>query len=389
MKVLENHTDSVHRYFEQSVSRRYYTHLKFEKQFSHNRSFTLKNSVSYFDRVIDQPLSAFKGRQTSSYTEASFKTQIAKHIIVAGLDLATQDFSEDTARSRLQRNYDYFTAGLFLQDNWKPADKIVLLAGFRTDNQNRYGIFLLPRLAVKYNISREFYIRAGGGLGYKVPEIFSTESEQDGINNIRSLSGNVKAEKSIGGNIDLNYKELLGEDGQISFNQSFFITQINNPLVLDSLQFVSKSLPVVTSGFETNLRLDLDELEFFVAYTYVNARRKYDPTQSIIPLTPKHKINLDIIYEDEDNYSLALEGYYVSSMFRDLDTKTRAYFTVGLIAQKHFKHLSIIANCENLTDVRQTRFENIIIPPTGEPGFRQIYAPLEGRVFNIALRFRI
>ncbi|HEY5465041.1 MAG TPA: hypothetical protein VIJ95_17390 [Hanamia sp.] len=74
---------------------------------------------------------------------------------------------------------------------------------------------------------------------------------------------------------------------------------------------------------------------------------------------------------------------------RDYDTKTRSYFTSGLIAQKHFKHFDFIVNCENIFDVRQTRFENIVIPPIINPTFRQLYAPLDGRVFNVAIRLKL
>jgi outer membrane receptor for ferrienterochelin and colicins len=389
MKVLESQPDIIHKYFEEDVSSRMSTQLKFEKLFENDKSFTFKNSVSYFDRAIDQTSSSFKGKQISSYTEASFNFKIAKHQFVTGLNFITENFSEDVSKSGLNRSYNYYTTGLFLQDDWKPTDKISLQAGLRTDNQNQYGFFVLPRLAVIVNLSKEFYVRLGGGLGYKVPDIFSTESEQEGINTIQPLSTAVKAEKSIGANIDFNYKKQLDAESTFTFNQSFFITQINNPLVLNSNQFVNKNQPFITAGFESNMRLTMDECQVFVGYTYLDAHRKYDSEQSFIPLTPQHKLNVDLIYEIEDNFSLALEGYYLSSMFRDLDTKTKEYGTLGVVAQKHFKHFSIIANCEDLFDVRQTRFENIVIPPTDAPTFRQVYAPLNGRVFNVALRIKI
>ena len=126
-----------------------------------------------------------------------------------------------------------------------------------------------------------------------------------------------------------------------------------------------------------------------MGYTYIDARRKYDNVQSFIPLTPRNKVNLDVIYEIENNVSLAFEGIYLSSMFRDADTKTKEYFTLGLVLQKYFKHFTIVANCENMLDVRQTRFENIVIPPIASPEFRQIYAPLNGRVFNLAVRVKL
>jgi len=133
----------------------------------------------------------------------------------------------------------------------------------------------------------------------------------------------------------------------------------------------------------------LDEFQVFAGYTFIDARRQYETNQSFIPLTPKHKINVDLIFEEENNFSFAIEGFYISSMFRDFDTKTNEYVTIGIIAQKHFKHISLIANCENLLDVRQTRFENIVIPPTNAPTFRQLYAPLSGRMFSLALRIKI
>ncbi|NVO10703.1 MAG: TonB-dependent receptor [Bacteroidales bacterium] len=389
MEVLKNQPSLMHQYFEENISNRISTQMKFDKQFENGKSLTFKNSISYFDRAINQPASTFKGNQMSSYTEASFNFRIAKHQFVSGIDVITEKFSEDTTKSHQQRNYNYITTGFFLQDDWNPFDKVTLQAGVRTDYQNQFGIFVLPRLAIMYKFSKEFYVRAGSGFGYKVPSIFSTESEQEGINLIQPLSTIIKAEKSIGANLDFNYKKQFDGESMISINQSFFATQIDNPLVLDTIRFINKNKPIFTKGFESNLRLVLDEFQLFVGYTFIDARRKYDTTQSFIPLTPKHKVNVDIIYEDENNYSLAIEGYYLSPMFRDQDLKTKDYFTIGLIAQKHFKHCSIIANCDNIFDVQQTRFENIVNPPASAPTFRQIYAPLSGRVFSVALRIKI
>lgn len=389
MFVLRNQSDNLHRYFEENISNRISSKLKFDKEFQKDKSLTIKNSVSYFDRSINQETSVFKGIQLSTYTEAAFNFKIEKHQFVTGVSLVTENFSEDSTSSHLQRDYNYTTTGFFVQDDWKPTEKLAFQAGIRTDYQNQFGYFVLPRLSVMYKFSKNFYVRAGSGFGYKVPSIFSTESEQEGINTIQPLDTDIKAEKSTGGNLDFNYNLRIGDEASITFNQSFFITQINNPLVLDTFHFVNKQQPILTKGFESNVLYRLDEFQVFVAYSFVDAHRQYNFLQSFVPLTPKHKINMDVIYEDEGNYSLAVEGFYISSMFRDHDSKTEDYFTFGLIAQKHFKHLSIITNCENIFDVRQTRFENIVIPPIETPTFRQVYAPLDGRSFNLAIRVNL
>ena len=389
MYVLRNQSGTLHKYFEENISNRLSSQLKFDKQFKKDKSLTIKNSISYFNRSINHVASSFKGTQKSSFTEAAFSFKTAKHQFVTGINFITEIFSEDPTRSHLKRDYSYNTSGFFLQDDWKPTRKLAVQTGIRADIQNQFGYFVLPRLAVMYKFSNNFYVRAGSGFGYQVPGIFSTASDLTDINDIQPLAPGVKAEKSIGWNLDFNYKTSLGDDASITFNQSFFATQIKYPLVLDTFQFVNKRKPVSTTGFESNVRYQLDEFQVFMAYSFVDARRQYDDSQSFVPLTPKHKVNIDVIYEDEENYSVAIEGFYISSMFRDLDSKTREYFTFGLIAQKHFKYLSMIINCENIFDTRQTRFENIIIPPVESPAFRQVYAPLDGRSFNVALRINL
>lgn len=389
MKVLENKVDTLHKFYEENLSNRISTQLKFDKEFDKDKSITIKNSVSYFDRAIKQATSTFEGKQLSSYTEVVFNFNVTNHQFVTGINFITEKFSEDSTKSHQQRNYNYNTTGLFLQDDWKPTEKISLQAGLRTDYQNLYGYFILPRLALMYKFNNNFYVRAASGLGYKVPSIFSTASEQEGINNIQPLSSTIKAEKAIGGNLDFNYKTIIKDEISLTFNQSFFTTQINKPLALNTFNFTNKDKPILTSGFETSVRFRWEELKIFAGYTFVDARRKYEPTQTFVPLTPRHKIVTTIVYEKEENYSIGLEGFYTSTMFRDLDSKTKDYLIIGLMVQKHFKHFSIIANCENILDSRQTRFENIVIPPTETPTFRQVYAPLDGRIFNIAIRIKI
>ena len=389
MKVLDDKADNTHKYFEENKSKRIASQLLFEKNWDKNQTFTFKNSVSYFDRAINENTTSFSGKQINSYTEAAYRIKFDKHEIVSGLNFVTETFTEDTTKSHLNRGYSYSTIGAFLQDDWKPTEKFSIQSGLRFDYQNIYGVFVLPRLNAMYKFTKQFYVRAGGGLGYKIPSVFSTATEQVGINNVLPLSANVKAEKSIGANLDFNYRLKINNESSLTFNQTFFVTQINQPLVLDTTKYINATKPILTKGFESSIRYRCDELKIFLGYTYVDAQRQYYPAQTYLPLTPQHKVVLTAVYEKEENWMVGFEAFYTSTMFRDDDTKTKDYIIIGLIAQKHFKHFSIIANCENIFDARQTRFENIVIPPTDNPTFRQVYAPLDGRVFNVAVRIKL
>ena len=60
-----------------------------------------------------------------------------------------------------------------------------------------------------------------------------------------------------------------------------------------------------------------------------------------------------------------------------------------MIERKFGKKLSLVANCENLLDYRQTKQENIIIPPVNNPTFKQLWAPIDGRVVNLSVRIKL
>ena len=389
MVVLNNGADNLHTYFEENISNRIATQFQFDKQLNKVSSLTFKNSIAFFNRSINTSNSLFSGKQTSIFSELVYKHSYTKHQVVAGISLVSDQFKEDTLKSHLKRNYHYQTIGLFAQDDWKIANKVTVETGMRIDFQNQFNLFVLPRLAILYKINENFYLRAGAGIGYKLPTIFSTASEEAGINTITPLNNNILPEKSVGENLDINYKTIINGEIMATINQSFFITQINNPLILEGQNFVNKQSPIVTRGFETSICLKMENFQLFTGYTFVDAQRRYIASQNTVPLTPMHKIVSTLSYEKEDDFTIGTEIFYTSSMFRDFDARSKAYTVVGLMIQKHFKYFSLILNCENIFDLRQTGFENIVNPPFSNPTFKQIYAPLDGRIFNVAVRIKL
>ncbi len=183
-----------------------------DHHFNLNTQLTIKNSESYFKRSIHQANTAFSGDQWNSYSEVSLLHKTRQHTLLAGLNLNIENFKEDTSLSHLNRNLQYVTFGIFIQDDWKLTKDLIAEIGLRNDFQNQFGIFFLPRLSLRYQVDPDFYIRAGSGLGYKLPTIFSTSAEELGINLVQPLPHNIKAEQSISANIDFNYKVDIDDE---------------------------------------------------------------------------------------------------------------------------------------------------------------------------------
>ena len=79
MQLINNiQPDSTHFYFDQQKSNRYTTQFSAKRSFSEYSTFTLKNSVSLFDRHIQirqdilGSTSEFAGTQLNSFSELNY-----------------------------------------------------------------------------------------------------------------------------------------------------------------------------------------------------------------------------------------------------------------------------------------------------------------------------
>src|SRR5260221_1933678 len=234
-QAVKDGPTAAHPYTENSKSNRDYYQLEYEQHLSGGRLLTVRNSTSLFNRDIGIMDYTFSGRQVSAFSEASYLFNWGHHKTVAGLNLSTDQFNENRRTDSLIRDYHFITTGAFIQDDWTLGKRWVLETGIRNDYQNRYGNFLLPRASVLYKILPGWGLRVGGGLGYKPASVFDAQTEETAYKNVLPIGGAVKVERSAGLNADLGYSGTIGEDIHLMVDQAFFYTQVNNPLVLDSL----------------------------------------------------------------------------------------------------------------------------------------------------------
>ena len=64
------------------------------------------------------------------------------------------------------------------------------------------------------------------------------------------------------------------------------------------------------------------------------------------------------------------------------------WFFAGMIERK-FKHGSVVLNCENISDYRQSKKEQIVFGAAQNPQFAEFWGPVEGRVLNLSLKLAL
>lgn len=382
-------------YFESNKTDRLSSQFHLSHLFSSSAKLVVKNSINVYDRSIEIPGFTFSGRQLASFSEVNYVTFNSKLEWVTGLNLWTDRFEQFMGSPNQDLGFANATIGAFIQNIWNMSDRWVLESGFRADYQSDYGFFPLPRVSLMYEPTATLTLRLGGGLGYKIPTTFTEDAERIHFQNLLPINpDDFVAEKSYGGNFDINYRWAVTKALSLSFNALLFYTRIQDPLVLspvaNNYEYEQPNGYVDTKGVEMNMKWAYQDFKLFIGYTYANVNEHYNGNSTPFPLVAKHRLNNVLMYEKHGNFWIGLEAYYFSPQLLNDGSVGRSYWIAGLMTEKTLgENVSLFLNFENFTDTRQTSFGSIYSGDISDPQFMDIYAPLDGFVVNGGIKLKL
>ncbi|MGS2725255.1 TonB-dependent receptor [Psychroserpens sp. BH13MA-6] len=386
---IESGEEGIHQYTEENNSKRLSSQLVYQTILDSVSSLEFKNSVSFFDRNLTVPDFNFDGKQTNTFTEIAYNTASEKTDWIVGANLYTSNFDENDS-APLQRDQKDVTFGAFANNIYDLSENWILETGLRADYNTDYGFFPLPRISLLYKNNSGFSSRIGGGLGYKIPDIFTEEAEYINFENVLAIDkSTVDAERSFGVNFDINYQTRLSDEIGFSINQLFYVTAINDGLLLNStdnglFQFENATDEILSKGAETNIKFTYKDFRWFLNYALIDTKLNYLSGNPQKPLTAKHNAGSVLMYESE-KWRIGYETFYTGKQFLSNGTETTDFVTMGLLVMRNFKLGSVFVNFENFTDRRQSRFSPLVLPPHDNPVFPEIYAPTDGFIFSVGL----
>ncbi len=386
---IESGENGIHQYTEENNSKRLSSQLVYQTQLDSVSSLKFKNSISFFDRNLSVPSLNFDGQQTNTFTEITYNTASENTDWIIGANLYTSNFDEND-NAPLQRDQKDVTFGAFANNIFDISEKWILETGLRADYNADFGFFPLPRISLLYKNDNGFSSRIGGGLGYKIPDIFTEEAEYINFENVLAIDkSTLDAERSYGINFDVNYQARLSDEIGFSVNQLFYATAINKGLLLNStdngfFQFENAPDEIFSKGAETNIKFTYKDFRWFLNYALIDTKLNYLPGNPQKPLTAKHNAGSVLMYESE-KWRIGYETYYTGKQFLSNGTETTDFVTMGLLLMRNFKRGSVFINFENFTDRRQSRFSPLVLPPHENPVFPEIYGPTDGFIFSVGL----
>jgi iron complex outermembrane receptor protein len=198
----------------------------------------------------------------------------------------------------------------------------------------------------------------------------------------------LKAERGLSTSFDLSRT-----DGPLSYTATLFASRIADPVHVErSPEYALGNLTSAstTVGIELLGTFRREPFSVTATYTYVRARETIAGDREDVPLTPRHSAGIVGMWEAEN---VGIEWYYTGRQpLEDNPYRTisRRYAVVGLLGERQFGRVRLFVNGENLTGVRQTRWDPLLRPARASDGRWTVeaWAPLQGRNINGGLRVR-
>lgn len=152
---------------------------------------------------------------------------------------------------------------------------------------------------------------------------------------------------------------------------------------------------VRSQGAELLLRYRRNGLTVTGSYVHVDATEPdtAGTGRRTTPLTPRNTAGLVAIWEKHDRGRIGIEAYYTGPQSLDDNpyrTRSAPYVELGILGEIRFGRVSVFLNAENILNVRQTRYNSILLPRRAVDGRWTVdaWAPLDGFTLNGGLRLR-
>jgi outer membrane receptor for ferrienterochelin and colicins len=327
-----------------------------------------------------------RDRHDTAFGEVAVRGAAGRQTWVSGLAIERDAY---TARDLPRFDYTFIVPGAFAQYDFTASQRLSLSASARLDVHSEYGTFFSPRVSALAHAGR-WTSRLSVGTGFFGPTPITEETEAAGLTRLE-VRQPVEAERGTSASFDVSRT-----DGPLSYTATLFASRVNHPLHVErSPSFVLSTLPDPTTNVGLELLATFRRAPFSVTgtYTYVRARETVDAIERNLPLTPRHSAGIVGMWEAEDVGRLGIEWYYTGRQSLEENpyrAVSEPYMILGLLAEKPLGRVRLFVNGENLTGVRQTRWDPLLRPTQAADGRWTVdaWAPLEGRNINGGLRIR-
>ncbi|MDZ7605087.1 MAG: TonB-dependent receptor [Cyclobacteriaceae bacterium] len=352
--------------------------------------------------------------EKTGYFNAIYQNIIGdtRHQFKTGLSYLIDDFDE-TYYSDLSGDLDSTmnrtesVPGVFYEYNFIPNEDFTLVAGYRLDFHNLYGLYNTPRLHARWAMNKHMTFRVSAGKGYRTANILMENSQFFASSRRIILSESPKPERSWNfGSSMASHMHLF--EKPLTFVVDYFYTDFINQLIYDQDQASDKLIiyNLQGSSFAHSLQVEaqyelVKHLKMKAAYKYYDVRQTTNGKLQPVTFTPRDRyfLNLGYVTDYEKwqiDFTWSLNGPNrlptapMNAGDLQVDNTSPWYSMVSGQISKGFLWGNIYIGGENLLNFRQP---NPIINPEDPFGdsfdASMVWGPVAGRMIYTGIRYKI
>lgn len=227
----------------------------------------------------------YLAQQHVGFAQAIWQKTLGKHMLLSGLTTRFTYYDDNSPATTKPDGIGnqpsrVMLPGLFVQDEWKFANRYTLLAAMRADHHPDHGIIFTPRVAFKWNAGNAGVFRVNAGTGFRVVNLFT--EDHAALTGARQvvIDGRLDPEQSV--NINLNYVLLVPfYHSYLNIDASLWHTRFSNQIVPDyntnPNQIIYQNLDgyALSQGFSLNTEYNWNNRIFVQAGTTLQDVRQF------------------------------------------------------------------------------------------------------------------
>lgn len=260
-------------------------------------------------------LRTYDAEQESLYANLLFQGLLGTttHQYKAGASLRYDDYRETLDAQVFDRRE--ITPGIFVEYTYSWLDRFNLVAGLRADHHNLFGLFLTPRLHLRYAIAEKTVVRLSGGRGQRTANILADNIGLLASSRQLLIEGD-DSEKPYGLDAEVawNYglslvQKLELNSREATLSLDFFRTDFENQIVVDldadpqQARFYNLEGESFSNSVQAQFDYELFErFDLRLAYRWFDVKTTYGNTLLEKPLLAAHRAFLNLAYETKDQW---------------------------------------------------------------------------------------
>lgn len=276
-----------------------------------NEDMFLSFSVTSHDQNSVYGTTLYLAQQKIAFGQYLWDKKLENHNLLFGAAIRHQYYNDNTTATITAEKTNIYSA--FVQDEIKLAEKHHLLLGARYDYNNNHGNIFTPRIAYKWNPTKNDVFRINAGTGFRIVNLFTEEHAALTGSRDVIITENLEPEKSY--NINFNYlKKVRFDDATfLGFEFSTWYTYFTNQIIPDYDTNPNQIIYQNLNGYSETLGLsgNIDLVtpygfKALIGLTIMEPKNVKKGKTSQPILTEKYSVNWAITY-DIPNWFLSID----------------------------------------------------------------------------------